>query len=405
MSDPVEHAFRTDAGRTVAALIRRFGDVELAEEAVQEAFVTALRVWPERGTPPNPAGWIMLTARNAAIDRIRREASRDLRQRAALDLVGPSEIDDVGPVEDDRLRLMFLCCHPALDPAARIALTSRLVGGLTTREIARLFRVPEATMAARLTRAKKKIRAARIPFRIPRAEDLADRTSAVLAVVYLMYTEAHTATEGDVLIRDDLAGEAVRLARVVVDLMPDEPEALGLLALLLLSQSRRPARLGADGSMVRLADQDRRAWDSALIEEGQGLVRRCLAIGRPGPYQIQAAIAAVHSDAARASDTDWAQIVRLYDQLTMVLPTPVVAFNRALAVAEAAGPGAALPLVDALDLHDDRLWHAARGDLLERLGRHSEARDAFRRALGMTVNEVERIELIRRLEELDGGEC
>jgi RNA polymerase sigma-70 factor (ECF subfamily) len=352
----------------------------------------ALERWPTSGPPPSPAGWIITTARNRAIDRIRRESTRDGREAEATRLQEPDEPEEVGPVADDQLRLIFTCCHPALAPSAQVALTLRLIAGLQTPEIARAFLVPEPAMAQRIVRAKRKIAAAKIPYRIPSDAELPDRLPPVLAVLYLVFNEGHTASAGDDLVRTDLCAEAIRLARLLVELMPDEPEALGLLALLLLTDARRPARLDADGRFVRLADQDRSRWDRARIDEGHDLVRACLRRDRPGPYQLQAAIAAVHADAPVAAATDWAQIVALYDQLLAVSPTPVVALNRAVAVAERDGPEAGLALVDELAaaLEPYHLLHAVRADLLARLGRPAEAAAAYDEALARTENAAER---------------
>jgi RNA polymerase sigma-70 factor (ECF subfamily) len=392
----IEQVFRQESGRAVASLVRLFSDIDLAEEAVQEAFVAAVERWPSAGLPPSPAGWIITTARNRAIDRLRREASRDDRHAQAMLRITRDEPEETGPVEDDRLRLIFTCCHPALAPSAQVALTLRLIAGLQTPEVARAFLVPEATMAQRLVRAKRKIRAARIPYRVPEDAELPDRLRPVLAVVYLVFNEGHVATAGDDLVRADMCTEAIRLARLLVELMPDEPEALGLLGLLLLTESRRPARTTGGGSLVRLPDQDRSLWDPDLIAEGQGLVRACLRRNRPGPYQIQAAIQAVHSEAPTAADTDWRQIVALYDQLLAIGDNPIVALNRAIAVAEVDGPEAALAIVDGLDLDGYHLLHAARADLLERLGRVDEAAAAYDRAIGLTANAAERDLLQRR---------
>jgi RNA polymerase sigma-70 factor (ECF subfamily) len=395
----VEETFRDDAGKAVATLIRLFGDIDLAEEAVQDAFVVATERWPEEGLPPNPAGWIVTTARRRAIDKLRRESSREDRHARAFELQLQTEPEPrEGPVIDDRLRLIFTCCHPALEPAARVALTLRLMGGLQTDEIARAFLVSEPAMAQRLVRAK--IKAANIPYRVPKDADLPDRLGSVLAVVYLIYNEGYAASSGDSLVRADLCGEAIRLARLLRALMPDEPEATGLLALLLLTESRRPARVDEDGSLVMLAEQDRRLWDRSLIEEGQTLVRECLRRNRPGPFQIQAAIAAVHSDAVQASETDWGQIVELYDRLLTLTPTPVVALNRAVAVAELEGPSEALMLVDGLDLEHYHLYHATRAELLRRLGDHEGAQMAYERAIEIADNDVERRFLEHRAADL-----
>jgi RNA polymerase sigma-70 factor, ECF subfamily len=371
----------------VATLIRVFGDIDVAEDAVQDAFAVALRKWPIDGLPPNPGGWIMTTARRCAIDRLRRET----RGRELLDEVvvlsnravdpGPEAI---GNVQDDRLRLIFTCCNPALATEAQVALTLRLLGGLTTEEVARAFLVAEPAMAQRLARAKRKIKAARIPYRVPEDHELQERLRPVLAVVYLVYNAGLNNPDSS------LCAEAIRLARMLVTLMPDEREVAGLLALLLLTESRRHSRTAADGSLVLLGEQDRTRWDLALIEEGAAIVRACLRRNQPGAYQLQAAISTVHAEAKTVEETDWSQIVALYDQLLVVAPTPVVALNRAIAIGEVQGPAAALTLVDELDLDRYYSFHATRADLLRRLGRTSEAAAAYARAADMAPTDAER---------------
>jgi RNA polymerase sigma-70 factor (ECF subfamily) len=401
----VERVFREEYGRLIASLVRRFGDIDIAQEAAGEALVAALERWPESGVPPNPGGWLTITAGNRAIDRIRREKRRDAKHQAAfMDSPLSSTYDDTpqqptGPVEDDRLRLLFTCCHPALAPEARIALTLRLLGGLTVAEIAQAFLVPETTMAQRITRVKKKIAAAKIPYRVPEAADLPERLGGVLAVLFLVFNEGYLATGDGDPVRAELTGEAIRLTRVLRRLLPEEPEVAGLLGLMLLTEARREARV-RHGQLVPLGEQDRAGWDRALIAEGHDLVRECLAINRPGRYQMLAAINAVHTDAPTASDTDWSQVVALYDQLTRLDPSPIVALNRAVAVAELDGPKVALTLVDGLPLTGYHSWHAARADLLRRLGRTAEAKEAYDAAIAATQNSAERAYLSRKRGEL-----
>jgi RNA polymerase sigma-70 factor (ECF subfamily) len=464
----IERVFRDEYGRAVSVLVRVFGDIDLAEEAVQDAFAAAIERWPRDGMPPSPARWIIATARNRSIDRLRHDArrvqktdldrahegdrskstenlqdgfdgssddvvGRELAQRVQFDgtpdplrrsrLDGsldspepgrPSEraphFDDdtvfdesEDPMRDDRLRLIFLCCHPALAADARVAMTLRLVGGLTTPEIARAFLVPEPTMAQRLVRAKAKVRDAGIPYRVPDESVLPTRIQAVLAVVYLIFNEGYAASTGDRLVRDDLCREAIRLGRLLADLMPDDAEVLGLLALMLLIESRRATRTTAEGDLVLLADQDRALWNRELIAEGHAIVRRCLRVDRPGPYQIQAAINAVHCDAPTAEETDWRQIVQLYDQLMSIAPSPVVALHRAVAVAEIDGAEAALAIVDELPLENHHMLHAIRAELLRRLGRNAEAATAYDAAIELSSNSKEREFLQRKRRSVVGG--
>jgi RNA polymerase sigma-70 factor (ECF subfamily) len=401
----VAAVFRREYGRCVAALIRFLGDIDIAEEAVQEAFTVAVTKWPVDGEPPNPGAWIVTTARNRAIDRLRRESIRHERHTEAHHLYDTRatepELIEEEPVPDDRLRLIFTCCHPALHQSAQVALTLRLLGGLETPEIARAFLVSEATVAQRIVRAKRKIKDTHIPYRVPSEAELPDRLGSVLSVVYLVFNEGYTATTGE-LIRADLCAEAIRLARLLVELMPDEPEAHGLLALLSLLHARRAARVAADGSLIRLADQNRRLWDQNLIREGQTIVAACVRRNTPGPYQLQAAINAVHSAAPTAADTDWAAILTLYDQLQALTPNPVVALNRAVALAEVEGPAAGLATIEDLDLGAYHLFHATRADLLRRLGRTDDALAAYDAALELTTNPTEQAFLDARRASLTG---
>ena len=403
----VASAFREEWGQVVATLIRITGDWDLAEECAQDAFAQALERWPADGIPRRPGAWLTTTARNKATDRLRREAvgAAKLREAAALTL--PDEPGDdgfaVSGVRDDRLRLIFTCCHPALPFEAQVALTLRTLAGLTTAEIARAFLVPESTMSRRIVRAKQKIRSAGIPYRVPRAYLLPERTTAVLGVLYLLFNEGYSASAGADLVRQSLSGEAIRLARTLARLMPDESEVGGLLSLMLLHEARRDTRVDESGALVTLEHQDRTRWDIALIKEGDDQLEAALAQGRPGPYQVQAAIAACHVTAAKASDTDWAQIAALYGQLKQLVPSPVVELNRAVAVAMSDGPAAGLVLVEALHasgvLAGYHLLPATRADLLRRLGRHAEAAAAYREALEQAATDTERHYLARRLTE------
>jgi RNA polymerase sigma-70 factor (ECF subfamily) len=391
----VERVFREEYGGLIASLVRRFGDVDIAEEAAGEALVAALERWPETGVPPNPGGWLTTTAGHRAIDRIRREQRREAKHQAAVLSHDDTPHEPTGPVEDDRLRLLFTCCHPALAPEAQIALTLRLLGGLTVAEIARAFLVPETAMAQRITRAKRKIAAAKVPYRVPETADLPERLAGVLAVLLLVFNEGYLASGDGDPVRAELTGEAIRLTRVLGRLLPEEPEVAGLLGLMLLTEARREARV-RDGQLVPLGEQDRAGWDHGLIAEGHDLVRQCLAIDRPGRYQVLAAINAVHTDAPTASDTDWSQLVALYDQLIRLDPSPIVALNRAVAVAELDGPEVALALVDRLPLAGYHAWHVARADMLRRLGRTAEARASYDAAIAATGNAAERAYLTRK---------
>lgn len=395
----VERIFREEYGRLIASLVRRFGDIDIAEEAAGEALVAALEKWPDTGVPPNPGGWLTTTAGNRAIDRLRREKLREGKHEAAAMIKDDTPHEPTGVITDDRLRLIFTCCHPSLAPEARIALTLRLLGGLTVAEIAAAFLVQETTMAQRITRAKGKIKGARIPYRVPEPEDLPERVGAVLAVLLLIFNEGYLSTGDGDPVRADLTGEAIRLARLLHELLPDDLEATGLLAMLLLIESRRRARV-RHGELVPLDEQDRGGWDRELIAEGHALVRQCLAADRAGRYQILAAVNAVHTDAPTAAATDWSQIVALYDQLARLDPSPIVALNRAVAVAELDGPEVALAIVDRLPLDGYHAWHATRAELLRSLGRSAESRSAYDAALAACDNTAERAYLTRKRGEL-----
>ncbi|MFC4019040.1 RNA polymerase sigma factor [Micromonospora sp. GCM10011542] len=412
MTDPtveqaLTRAHHEEWARVVAGLARRFGDLDVAEEATAEAFVAAAERWPREGVPPSPGGWLATTANRKAIDRLRRESQRDAKHQAARIVYDGTPPEPTGPVEDDRLRLVFTCCHPALALEARVALTLRLLGGLTVAEIARAFLVRETTMARRITRAKAKIKAARIPYRVPRADDIRERLAGVLAVVYLVFNEGYLASEGDDSVRVDLTDEAIRLGRLLRSLLPDDGEVAGLLALMLLTDARRPARVSGTGELVTLDEQDRGAWDRTLIAEGDALVRErieAVAAGGdpPGRYQLQAAINVVHTAAPSARDTDWSTIVALYGRMVLLDPSPIVRLNRAVAVAEVDGPGVGLAEIDRLAevLDGYHAFHAARADLLRRLGRGGESRAAYDRAIGLAGNPAERAYLTRRRSQL-----
>ncbi|MEU7933578.1 RNA polymerase sigma factor [Micromonospora echinofusca] len=405
----ITRAHHEEWARVVAGLARRFGDLDVAEEATAEAFVAAAERWPREGVPSNPGGWLATTATRKAIDRLRRESQRDAKHQAARMVYDDTPAEPTGPVEDDRLRLIFTCCHPALAMEARVALTLRLLGGLTVPEIARAFLVQETTLAQRITRAKAKIKAAHIPYRVPSADDIRERLAGVLAVVYLIFNEGYLASEGDAPVRVDLTDEAIRLGRLLRTLLPDDGEVAGLLALMLLTDARRPARVSRTGELVILAEQDRGAWDRTLIAEGNALLRErveAVASGGdpPGRYQLQAAINAVHTDAPSARDTDWSTIVALYGRMSLLDPSPIVRLNRAVAVAEVDGPGVGLAEIDRLAavLDGYHAFHAARADLLRRLGRGGESRTAYDRAIGLAGNPAERAYLTRRRDQLAG---
>ncbi|WP_127473029.1 RNA polymerase sigma factor [Microbacterium sulfonylureivorans] len=407
VDEAIARAHHEEWARVVAGLARRFGDLDLAEDAAAEAFVAAVERWPRDGVPPNPGAWLTTTATRKAIDRLRRESHRDDKHRAARMLSDDTPPEPNGPVEDDRLRLVFTCCHPVLAMEARVALTLRLLGGLTVAQIAHAFLVPETTMARRITRAKAKIRAAHVPYRVPSATDIRERLAGVLAVVYLIFNEGYLATAGADALRADLSDEAIRLGRLLRTLLPDEGEATGLLALMLLADARRTARVSHAGELVTLDEQDRGGWSRALVVEGHALVREriaAVAVGAepPGRYQLLAAINAVHTDAPSARDTDWSQILALYDRLVRLDPSPIVRLNRAIAVAELDGPDVALAEVDRLDdsLDGYHAFHAARADLLRRVGRSDESRTAYDRAIQLAGNPAERAYLARRRDQL-----
>jgi RNA polymerase sigma-70 factor, ECF subfamily len=407
VSDPLDisRVFRDEWSRIVAALARSFGDLQLAEDAAQEAFTEASATWAVSGVPRNPGGWIHTVARRRAIDRVRRESVRAIKHRQAMTTERAAVTATVGgavagPIDDDVLRLIFTCCHPALEPTSRVALTLRLVSGIDTAAIARAFLVKPDAMSQRLTRAKRKVRSSNIPLRMPEDAELPERLAPVLAVINLVFNEGYVATTGDQLDRPDLCDEAIHLGRLLTRLMPAEPEVRGVLALMLLIAARRPARVGSDGSLVPLPEQDRSRWDRELVAEGHELVRSCLRQGRPGQYQLHAAINAVHTDARAPEETEWCQILTLYDQLRTIAPTPVIELNRAVAVAEVHGPRTALAIVERLDLQTYQTWHATRADLLRRCGRIAESAAAYQHAARLTGNLAELGLIARRLEDL-----